>query len=481
MKSAFDVAADLFVPTVDYVADPELWATERLKAELWSKQTEIVVSVRDNRNTAVHSCHSAGKSFTAAAVACWWIDSHPPGTAFVVTSAPTGDQVKAILWREIGRMHKAAGLPGRTNLTEWYINSELVALGRKPNDYEPTAFQGIHAIYILIILDEACGIPPMLWDATSTLASNEAGRVLAIGNPDDPNGQFSRVCGSPAWNVIHISAFDTPNFTGEPVSELVRQSLISKSWVDEKRVEWGEESALYSSKVLGQFPRDSESGVIPLSMVERCRENELAPGLPVELGVDIGAGGDETVVTPRRGAKAGVPWRTRHDDPMRCVGEIVGWIHESGAVRLKIDVIGVGWGVAGRLQELRDEGVHQCEVMKVNVAEKSSQPKRFLNKRAELWWDVGRENSRLRSWDLSEIDDGTVAELTAHEYEIVDSSGKIKVQSKDDVRKKLGRSPDSADSLLLAFYEPWGEAESITTTSGGNVEVRLPGTDRYRR
>jgi hypothetical protein len=67
--------------------------------------------------------------------ACWWLDAHKPGEAFVVTTAPTGMQVKAILWRYIGRMHEEHNLPGRTNQTEWYLGNELIAVGRKPSDY----------------------------------------------------------------------------------------------------------------------------------------------------------------------------------------------------------------------------------------------------------------------------------------------------------------------------------------------------------
>lgn len=195
MSDLWGRAADLIFPEGEqYINDPVRWANDRLGATLWSRQKEIIESVRDFPQTAVMSCHDIGKSFIAATTCCWWIDSHPPGTAFVVTTAPSGPQVKAILWREINRMHKAAGLAGRTNLTEWYLDKEIVAFGRKPSEYTPDAFQGIHAIYVLVVLDEACGIPESLWDAASTLTTNEYSRTLAIGNPDDPFSRFERVC-----------------------------------------------------------------------------------------------------------------------------------------------------------------------------------------------------------------------------------------------------------------------------------------------
>lgn len=130
------------------------------------------------------SCHGSGKSFRAARIAAWWLSTHAPGEAFVVTTAPTYKQVHAVLWREIGRAHRLADLPGRITLEdEWYIGQELVGFGRKPADYDPSAFQGIHARYVLVIIDEAGGVPKAIFDAVDSLATNIHARVLAIGNP----------------------------------------------------------------------------------------------------------------------------------------------------------------------------------------------------------------------------------------------------------------------------------------------------------
>ena len=97
------------------VQDPITFITDHLGEHLWSKQVEIVESVRDNRHTAVRSCHGIGKSFTGARVVSWWIESHAPGEAFAVTTAPTNAQVRAILWREIRQAHRKGRLSGRVN------------------------------------------------------------------------------------------------------------------------------------------------------------------------------------------------------------------------------------------------------------------------------------------------------------------------------------------------------------------------------
>lgn len=452
------IAADLLDPPErKWKADPVAWATEKMGRELWSGQREILRSVRDNKLTAVKSCHEVGKSFTAAHVVAWWIDVHPPGQAFAVTSAPTDKQVKAILWREINRLHEQGNLPGRTNLSEWYMGKELVAFGRKPSDYNPTAFQGLHAKYMLLVLDEACGIPKAIWDAGSSLVANEYSRTLAIGNPDDPLSEFANKCRVDSdWNVIQIGYGDTPNFTGEEVSADLKSRLIHPGWVAEKAKEWGPESALFTSKCKGEFPAQATDGFIQLSWLQECRHLELPEGTPVEAGVDVGAGGDRTVIRERRGMRVGRECVFVDADPMRTVGKIVETLNEWGVQRVKVDVIGIGWSIAGRLRELSSRHnyqgtTHSAEVVGINFAEASVDPDRFINLRAEVYWTIGREYSRLKRWDLSYVDDDVFAELTAPSYKIMDSKGKIKIQAKEEIRGLLGRSPDRADALLLAF------------------------------
>jgi len=104
---------------------------------------------------------------------------------------------------------------------------ELVAFGRKPADHDQSAFQGIHALNPLILVDEACGVPKSIFDAVDSLATNTNARVLAIGNPDDPSSHFAQICkpGS-GWHVIKVSAFDTPAYTGEEVPEELLPLLV---------------------------------------------------------------------------------------------------------------------------------------------------------------------------------------------------------------------------------------------------------------
>lgn len=442
-----------------YQGDPVGWVQERLRQTVWSKQREILAAVRDHRRVAVRSGHGVGKSWTAALVVCWWLDTHPPGSAFVVSTAPTFSQVRAILWRYIRKHHRSADLAGRVNQTEWLIDDELVGYGRKPADHDESGFQGIHARYVLVVLDEACGIPEQLWIAADALATGPDCRILAIGNPDNPASHFRKVCtpGS-SWHQIAISAFDSPNLTGEEVPEEMAVSLVGAEWVTEKAREWGEDNPVYKSKVLGEFTADSPSQVVRASDIAKCRvplEAKPPPDSlePVELGVDVGGGGDETVIRERRGRRAGREWRAHTDRPEKIAPLILQAIRETGATAVKIDSIGVGFGVIGELRNAANRGEHQAQIMGVNVASAASKSDKYVNLRAEMWWEIGRGLSADVGWDLSVMDnaDTAIAQLLEPRWD-VDAKGRIRVEPKDEIIKRLGRSPDNADALLLAYY-----------------------------
>lgn len=509
----FRIALDTLYPPVNpYVDDPAGWVAATTKEHLWSDQVRIMESVRDNRRTAVPACHGPGKSFSAARLAAWWLTVHPPNTAFVVTTAPTDAQVKAILWREITRAHRKGKLNGRVTLdAQWKINDELVAYGRKPADHDEDAFQGIHARYVLVILDEACGIPKQLWTGASTLMTNEDARIVAIGNPDNPLAEFATICdgvdpvhgglSARGWNVIPISAMSTPNFTGEAIPEEMRYDLTSHLWCDEFAQDMGGpallaahralvdkvtaglglaealaaldddtreiimSSPLYVSKVLGQFPTDTTDGVILWSWIRQCvgeeavnRAGELH--VPRQIGADIGGSetGDETVVYEMAGRHVGRRWSIRSADPEKVASKVEAAIREAKPDCVNIDSIGIGWGVMGMIRRTFPD----LKVNGVNVAEAAFDAKRFENLRSEIWWDVGRALCKDRAWDLTRATEATLAQLAAPRWH-ESKTGRVVIERKDDIRERTGRSPDDADALLLAAYKPQAGREVTET------------------
>jgi hypothetical protein len=446
-----------------YLTAPDAWISDMLKEHLWSKQREIVLSVRDNRKTAVPSCHGSGKSFLAARIAAHWITNHPAGEAFVVSSAPTGRQVRNILWREINRAHGNAQLIGRTNQTEWFIptangKEELVAFGMKPDDLDPAAFQGIHARYVLVIFDEAGGIASQaLWEAADSLCANDDSRFLAIGNPDAPETEFHSICkpGS-GWKVIPISAYDTPNFTGETVPDKLKHLLVGKLWVEEKRRKWGESNPFWISKVLGQFPDTTIDGLIPIKWVLAAQRAELVPSTPNELSLDVGGGTNNSTYCERQGPRYRIIRRDQNPDTMETCGQLLAFINQrkktdatKAYTRVKVDEIGIGRGVVNRAQEQKYH-----VVIGVNVSRPAKDKEHFENIRAEGYWEL-RELFQSHLIDIDEHDDDLAAQLVDLRYKR-NSRGKIQMESKDDIKARGRPSPDDADAMMLASLSHTG-------------------------
>jgi hypothetical protein len=438
-------------PFPEYVDDPAGFCRDVLGVNLWSAQRQVAESVRDHRRTTVRACHEVGKSYLAACLACWWISTRPVGDAFVLSTAPTGDQVRAILWRYMNELHARGALPGKVNQREWTIDRRLVGMGRKPSEHNPSAMQGIHALHVFVIIDEANGVPGPLWTAVDTLTANDFGRQLAIGNPDDPQSYFATTHkpGS-GWHQLRISAFDAPAFTGEEVSARLAQLLVSKTWVEERRRGWTEQSPLWAAKVLGEFPDVNSDGVIPWNWIRDAQQRAVDPaalaGLPWELGADIGGGGDFSVVAARRGPVVRIVHQSQHVDTMRTAGEIVQVLAASGATVAKLDVIGIGRGVVDRLREMEKPAVG------VNVGLPATTDKareRFANLKAELWWGL-RERFEAGDIVLDPADGETAAQLATVKYSL-NSRGQIMIEGMKELKARGQASPDRADAVVLAF------------------------------
>jgi len=438
-----------------FVEDAVGWVDSKLGEFLWSKQREIAESVIANRYTGVQSCHDSGKSFIASRLACWWIDTHPPGEAFIVTSAPTQTQVEAILWREIGRAFRKGGLGGRITsgmVPQWKLGTEIVGYGRKPQDLTNreeamAAFQGIHARFVLIILDEAGGIPKWLFDAADSLATNESARVLAIGNPDDPHSHFVSKVMQPAsgWNRITIDGYETPNFTGEAVPDDLRDLLLSEMWVEERKQRWGENSPLFTSKVRGRAPEISDTTVFAPSLLRAAQLNELPGTAPGQYGCDIARmGEDQTAVYRNRGGVIREVAVVGKQDTMATTGLIAKLLRLRSDVPAQIDAVGVGAGVFDRL---REQGLPAFEF---NAGSRPVDTDRFINRRAEVFWSL-RERMEDEEVDLAPEgeDDDLIAELGSLRY-FLDSRGRIGIESKEEMRKRGLPSPDRADAAAMS-------------------------------
>lgn len=460
---------------------PSVWMADELDEEAWSKQDEVLDSVFRHRRTAVPACYDVGKSFAASRLAAWWIDEHPPGSAFVVSTAPTAPQVRAILWREINRAHRKGQLGGRVNQTEWWLAldglhrtaphpaEQMVGMGRKPSEYNAAAFQGIHERFVLVIIDEAAGVPGAIARAAEGLVANDDSRILAIGNPEASGTWFADACqpGS-GWNTVHISAFDSPNLTGERVASSVAAELVSEQWVEEMREKWGEDSPLWQSKVLGRFPDEGEQQLYARQLCEEAVELDLSEELTggSVLGVDVARFGANRTVIVQAWAEAN---RARvellRSSPKSRTTETSGWVvqalAETGAAAAHVDGAGIGGGV---VDELVEQGK---PVADLNAGAASKEPERFYQARDEWYWNL---RTRLEDGTLDLPEDGRLfSQLTAVRYS-VDSRGRIRVESKAEMEKRGVPSPDELDAVVLALADV-GEEEVETAVPAGATQT----------
>ncbi len=465
------------------------------------KLTQVLEAVLDPaadtgnrpRFTVVESGHGVGKSLTAAALVCLWLHTYQEAGA-VITLAPTHTQVNNILWRYIRSIHEHH--PGKLrgevyDTPNWKISADCFAIGLSPRKDSLEALEslkGFHSPRLLVLLDEAPGLPRILWDAVRGLITSEGNRVLALGNPLAMSGPFFEATQSQNWNRIHISCLDHPNviFGKELVS-----GAVSRQWVDEMvrdhctkaglddtgSVEWPPASGQYylpsgvfQSRVLGVAPSESSDQLISLNWVMGAMGWVAEPDNSEEtvIGFDASrvASGDMSAMILRRGPQ--VLWVKRRRPHSTNPGlEFAGWLKEeynrSGCTRVFVDGVGVGASVVDQARRLG------LPVIDVNFGGGSGR-RNFANKRAECWWRV-RERLQTGSLSLPQ-DDLLAGDLTAPKF-WHDGQGRILLEPKDQIRNRLGRSPDSGDALALSFAmdrggdRPDGENRGKELAGGG--------------
>ncbi len=449
-----------------YQPNPDLWCKEILGVKLWSKQKEIIKSVFQNIDTRVRSCYSIGKTFVSACAVLAFINLMTP--CKIITTAPTWHQVSNLLWSEINYLFKTRlqpkGFPGQILQTMLRMRDDWFAIGFSSND--PVNFQGYHQKHVLIILDEAPGVKPDIVEGTKALTSSGNAHTLWIGNPIDQTDHFFKSFHDPNipdYCKFKVSAFDTPNFTGENVSEEVKEKLINRQWVEDRKKEWGENSPLYQSKVLAEFPEGGENQIITLKECEDARNRQIEPSGEKELGVDVARfGSDLTVYTPIQGNVIFAQITESKKDTMEVAGHIRNMMDNEGFICAKIDVIGIGAGVVDRLSEQRLSS--RNDIIGINSAEKAFNSEKYYNRRTEMWFDA---KEWLKEGKIPN-DDNLIADLTAPLFTFT-SKGQYKMESKEETKKRLGRSPDRGDSAVMAIqntvrmrFKSWGISDSMS-------------------
>lgn len=449
--------------------EPAAWVRAFLGDDLWEAQIEILESIRDYRRTAVKSCHDSGKSHIAARAAVWYLNVYPD--SIVITTAPTYRQVRNIIWRSIGTAYAAAIRPllGRVLTDRLEINHQWYGQGFKADDNAATNFQGIHPISgrVLVIVDEAAGVAEPVFDGMDAAMTSEHARLLLIGNPTNPEGEFYNAFhrNRGLYHPITISADRTPNLVA---GQTVRPYLLTQTWIDDAIAKHGEDSPYVQARVHARFPTVGDKNLIPLAWIERAHEDDQPPSHePAEAGLDCARyGGDENVLRVRRGHEPIHLAAWTGLDTMETVGRVRQELARFPDLsRLKIDAIGLGAGIFDRFRELYRQKAITWEPIEVNVGAASRHPDQFANLRHELWWGL---RERFREGRIAgRLDDLEMGQLSSVRYRYDSAHAMPLIESKDEMRKRGLRSPDRAEALLLAFAELGGSGSRYRVSDLG--------------
>jgi len=441
--------------------DPAAFMRDWLGADLWAKQIEIAEAVRDHRRVAVKSCHGSGKSFLAARIVIWFLHAYP--ASVVLTTAPTFNQVRNILWRNVNAAYRATKKPllGRPLQTSIDIAPDWYALGFKAEDTATDNFQGFHAEHALVVIDEAAGVAETVFDALDAVMTSESARLLMIGNPTNPAGSFYDAFhgARSLHHTITIAAADTPNIQAK---RTVRPYLITHAWIADAITKHGEDSPYVQSRVLAEFPDLSDNALIPLAWIEAADQRRLADDEGAwEAGLDVARmGSDQSALCVRRGDRIVFETAWSGLDLMATVGKTRSLLSaQPPLAALKVDVIGIGAGVADRL---REQGY---PVVEINVAKQAKDTEAFASLRHELWWNL---RERFQHGEVSgPIDDATMGQLSSVRYKYDSRHTRPVIESKDDARRRGVKSPDRAEAMMLAFAQPRRRKEIGAFDLGG--------------
>lgn len=498
--------AELEVKRKVWREHPDLYAKERLNLDLTGAQIQILYSILKNRRTAVKAHHSLGKTFIAAVALLWWIDCWQSHIGYI--TAPTWGQALGLTFKQAKRLAMINRLDfeildsglirdrDRFKQTERFIKALNAANGE--------GFQGEHTAPILIIVEEAVGVPNYIFDAMEGLMTDPRCRWCLVFNPTDEATKAGELCEAPNVETFSFSALDHPNITAELNCEPIPfAGAVSLQWLYEQIDVECEEvdtetancfefygleeikkalegipvsassrrcfykpTAFFQGRVLGEFPTEASNKVIPSGWLNDLPRIKELGYHPLEIGCDVARFGDDrTTIAARQGSVLLSLKECRKFDSFAIVTAIQETLAEIGGgynTPIKLDVTG-GLGT-GPYDILISEGY---DAIAVNSSEKAFNEEQYPNRRSELWFDL-QDRVREKRFDMSRIPQEQrrrlIKELSTPMYLI--RKGRKTVEDKSEIKKRLGYSPDLADAVNLAF--------SVDTAYAGSYETGVP-------
>jgi len=422
-------------PLEDFPDGPDEWQKGVLESIAGSFDVDPEAAIQD----ATASGHGIGKSALTAIIILWAMSTRPHLNGIITANTTT--QLSTKTWRELAVWHK------RSINKHWFTwtatkffhneHPETWFTAAVPNsEHNSEAFAGQHAQHVLIIYDEASGIPDIIWEVSEGAMTTPGAMWFVFGNPTRNTGRF-RECFSRyrhRWNTRQVDSRTAKMTDKRKIAE----------WLED----YGDDSDFFRVRVRGEFPRISDTQFIPETVVVEAQDRNLKPQefaqYPKIMGVDVARfGNDQSVITLRQGPKVHYQYAYRGLDTVEVATKARDlFIDDSNIVAICVDGPGVGGGVVDQLAKFK------LPVVDVQPAGRSPQPEEFINMRAWLW---GQAKIWLQSADLPAGDRELLDDYTGIEYGY-DKKLRIQMESKQDMKKRGQHSPDKADSLNLTFH-----------------------------
>ena len=420
-----------------------VWAVEMLGFTPTPQQIRAGKLLAIKRRLSIRSGHGTGKTTFEAIAVLWFLYCFFP--CKIPCTAPTGHQLSDILWAEIATWNRVfeAKNPALTGLFTWTSThlaltsapQEAFAVARTARPEKPEALQGFHAENLLLIIDEASGVPDEVFQVGEGTLSTPNAYVIMAANPTRMSGYFfdSHHGQRASWGCEHWNGEESP--------------LVAAQYISDMRAKYGAESTIYKIRVLGEFAGNPD-GIITLESIESACNRMVKAYGDVYWGLDVARFGEDANALAKRTQNTLIApiesWRGV--DTMQTVGRVKRQYDDTHKqdrpVKIFVDVIGIGAGVVDRLIQM------DLPIVGVNVAESASISDRYERLRDELWFK-GREWFESKAVGFLR-DESTIGELTLPTYRLT-ATGKIKVESKDDLKRRGVASPNNADAFLLTF------------------------------
>lgn len=446
-----ELIAKLAMDPVSFVrgiigVEPEKWQREALEA------------VRDNDRVAIRSGHGIGKTAFLSWLILWWLTTRTP--ARIACTANTASQLSDILWAEVQKWYRKLpeGFQSVLDVKNDRIDvvgADNFAVARTARRENPEALQGFHSPNMLFLIDEASGVDDLIFEVGEGAMSTEGAKTVMTGNPTRTSGYFYEAFNKvrDRWYTMKVASTDS--------------TQVGTNFIEDMKAKYGEESNIFRVRVLGEFPEADDDVVIPMYLLQSAveRNQEAAETTPTVWGLDVARfGSDRTALCKRKGNVITEPVKTwRNKDLMELCGIILNEYETTRwsdrPAEILVDSIGIGAGVVDRLMEL------DLPARGINVAESSAMRDKYSRLRDELWFSAKEwfESRDCMIPDQEEL----IADLSKPRFKFT-SNGKLKVESKDEMRKRGMNSPDLADAFCLTFAGNASLAKSGSKYRWGN-------------